>query len=380
MSTKTKSKPSRSRIESANALEFTMGDSPLKVDREAGVIRGVKIIGNKSVNKREYPQPVLRKAIAFYEGRSVNISHPSREHVADDRPFESLFGRIENVREDESGLRGDLPYIKAHPLAEMVCEAAERFPNNFGLSQNAHVNWLVKEDGHRVCESVNKVRSVDLVCRPATTNGIFESEDATMSMPSQPAGGNGPDANPDVSAPDIKTLFMNGAEQIFDEEDTDPGEKAKRISALAKTLLKVQDDVDAAVNGEEDDDDPNDGGESVKIKEENEQLKAQLAAIQRRDKARQALIAGGIEKPSDVQIESVSVLESEEKQAALIATWKPAEKKPDASSGGGAAKPKSLPANAMESQQPANDPQPLATNGLKPRTKDQLKSLAAELV
>jgi hypothetical protein len=360
-----------------DALEFTTGDKPLRVDREKGIIYGVKIIGNESRNNRTYPQSVLTKAKVLYEGRSVNISHPSREKVADDRPFESLFGRLQNVNDDD-GLRGDMPYIKAHPLAEMVCEAAERFPENFGLSHNAHVDWLVADDGRRVCESINTVRSVDLVCRPATTNGIFESESEGYMDGSQPGGGDGvANLDPAPESPaTVKQMFLDAAARIFDEDEGDPADKARRIAQLAKTLLQVEDDVDAAVNGEDAGDDEDEGQESVKEKRARQQAseladaRQRLAGYERREKARDALEAAKVE-PTKARITAVAALESEDDRKALIAEFANLPAAPAA----GKAKPKSVPANTLESEQP---PEKLPT-GLKPRTKDDLKRLASGL-
>lgn len=382
----TLTKPTTPKREQADALEFTMGDRPLRVDREKGVIFGVKVIGNDSKNRRTYPQPVLAKNRPLYERRSVNISHPSKENAADDRPFESLFGRLESVTED-GGLRADLHFIKSHPLAEMVCEAAERFPENFGLSHNAHVDWLVKDDGHRVCESINSVRSVDVVCRPATTNGIFESEqmDPTQDTALQPAGGNGtPDAAPaaDTNADEVDAhcqMFLDGAKKIFEGEG-DVDDKVKRISQLAKTILTNEDTIDTAINGAQDDedDDDEDDEDDVKesVKEKRRKLRTELATAQqklagfeRREKARNALEAAKVEA-TGARITAVAALESEADRKALIEEFAKVGAKP-AETPAPKPKPKSVPANTLESQErkPGDDALP---NGLKPLTRDQL--------
>ncbi|HWB13708.1 MAG TPA: hypothetical protein VG826_31070 [Pirellulales bacterium] len=371
----------RARRERADSLEFTTGDKRLRVDREKGIIYGVKIIGNESRNNRTYPQAVLSKARRQYERRSVNVSHPSREKAADDRPFESFFGRLENVRE-EDGLRGDLHYIKSHPLAEVVCEAAERMPENFGLSHNAHVDWLVRDDGLRVCESINTVRSVDLVCRPATTNGIFESQ-SKSEQPymdgSEPGGGNGIAAKVEPESPaTVKQMFLDAAARIFDEDDADPADKASRIAQLARTLLQVEDDVEAAVNGEDaDQDNDEDGTESVQEKvgkqaAELADAKKRLAAFERRERARDALEAARVEA-TKARITAVAALESEGDRKALIDEFKGIR---PAGPQAGKTKPKSVPATTLESQGPERATLP---TGLKPRTKEDLKNLASSL-
>ena len=48
----------------------------LGVEREAGVVRGVKILGLTSRNGRVYPAAVLEQARGLYEGAKVNVNHP----------------------------------------------------------------------------------------------------------------------------------------------------------------------------------------------------------------------------------------------------------------------------------------------------------------
>lgn len=377
-----KFKPPREKREKADALEFTTGDKPLRVDREKGIIHNVKVLGVESKNNRTYPLPVQSKARPLYHGVSVNISHPPREKAADDRPFETLFGALRDPS-TEDGTRADLHYIKSHPLAEMVCEAAERFPENFGLSHNAHVDWLVKDDGHRVCESINTVRSVDLVCRPATTNGIFESKqmDPAQDPALEPAGGNGTPAAAALadegSDPHCK-LFLDGAKKIFEGEG-DVNDKVKRIAQLAKTILSSEDAIDTAINGEGagDDDDEDDDTAEESVKEKRRQLKTELATAQqklagfeRREKARDALEAAKVEA-TGARITAVAALESESDRKALIEEFskvgKSAEAPPPATQ---KTKPKSVPANTLESQQAK--PADALPNGLKPLTREQL--------
>ena len=86
-------------------------------------------LGWSSVNGNTYDPEGVDPAM--YDGRVVNVNHveEGRCGSAYDR-----FGRIVNVRKDAGGLRGDLEYLKAHPLAGAVAEAAERMANLFGLS------------------------------------------------------------------------------------------------------------------------------------------------------------------------------------------------------------------------------------------------------
>jgi hypothetical protein len=166
-------------------LEFTTSSAKHKIDRERGVIHDVKIIGSRSRNGGLYPPTTLSSAKPLYEGARVNIDHPQRSQPDQERTFGDWFGVLQNVRHASDGLYGDLSYLMTHPLASQICEAAERFPASFGLSHNAQVTEA-EHEGNTVYEKIHHVRSVDIVCKPATTRGIFESE--TLSPADDQAG------------------------------------------------------------------------------------------------------------------------------------------------------------------------------------------------
>ena len=145
---------------------------PESIDREAGVIRGVKIIGHESRNRRNYDDRALSEAIPLYENAKVYIDHPGKG--AGDRSMKDRWGVLKNVRKESSGLYGDLHYLKSHKLTEQILEAAERFPDTFGLSHNASGDER-KINGKNTVVAIESVYSVDLVGDPATNKGLFES-------------------------------------------------------------------------------------------------------------------------------------------------------------------------------------------------------------
>jgi hypothetical protein len=145
-----------------------------RVDRENGVIRGVKILGKHSKNGRTYSDQALNDAARLYEGVKVNVDHPSRDKPNAERSFMEGFGSLRNVQRKGDGVYGDLHFLKSHPSAEVICEAAERFPEQFGLSHNAE-GQTHYEGSQLIVESIESVQSVDIVGRPATNNGLFES-------------------------------------------------------------------------------------------------------------------------------------------------------------------------------------------------------------
>lgn len=150
---------------------------------EPGVLKGVKVLGLASRNKRRYLHRGLEKALPLYEGASVYVDHPTDERgrvqPVRTRKAAEKFGQLRNVRVEPDGLRADLHYLTSHPMAGPVAEAAERMPNAFGLSHNVDYTGRSEKDGTLIVESIDKVRSIDLVPNPATTKSLFESETPT---------------------------------------------------------------------------------------------------------------------------------------------------------------------------------------------------------
>lgn len=144
-----------------------------RVDRKAGIIRGVKILGKTSLNGREYSDSALESAVPLYEGVRVNLDHPTKQAIKQPRSVKDWIGELRNVRRSGDGVYGDLHLIASHPYAPGIMESAEKFPNKFGLSHNADCGGFNSSRG-QVIESVDNVRSVDLVQNPATNNSLFE--------------------------------------------------------------------------------------------------------------------------------------------------------------------------------------------------------------
>lgn len=164
-------------------LEVTFSEAPV-VDRDAGVIRSVKILGRESRNNRVYSDAALNQAAYLYEGLAVNLDHPRPARGAGERSVVDGFGWLTAVGVRDAGVFGDLQFLRTHPQAPMIAEAAERNPRRFGLSHNA-VGRIVQRDGQNVVESIDRVHSVDLVQNPATSQGLFESEHPARTLPLQ---------------------------------------------------------------------------------------------------------------------------------------------------------------------------------------------------
>ncbi|MFX7063773.1 hypothetical protein ABTH87_19140, partial [Acinetobacter baumannii] len=82
----------------------------------------------------------------LYEGASVRTNHP--DAPTDHRKVDEVLGWLRNVRVDEKGeLRADLHYLKTHPMAPALVEAAQRNPGLFGLSHNVEAETSEEKDG-----------------------------------------------------------------------------------------------------------------------------------------------------------------------------------------------------------------------------------------
>ncbi len=158
--------------------EFSAGEaSPMTNDSDSGLISGVKILGLTSRNGRVYPPEVLREAAPLYEGAKVNVNHVSKEAARLPRDYRDRIGTVSNVVfKENSGLFADFHYNPNHAQAKQLLWDAHNAPGNVGFSHCVEAVYH-QENDVSVIDKIVRVISVDLVADPATTNGLFESED-----------------------------------------------------------------------------------------------------------------------------------------------------------------------------------------------------------
>jgi hypothetical protein len=148
----------------------------LRVDAKVGVIRGVKILGLESRNRRTYAAEALAHARELYEGAKVNINHPHGDALAP-RDYRDRIGVIRGVTfRDGHGLFGNLYFNPKHALAEQLVWDAQHAAENVGFSHNVQAR-VARKDGGALVQEILQVRSVDLVADPATTRGLFEQQE-----------------------------------------------------------------------------------------------------------------------------------------------------------------------------------------------------------
>lgn len=207
----------------------------LRVDKEASMIRGVKVLGAKSKNGRRYTESAISRAICMYEGAKVNVNHPAGS-ADSPRNYQDRFGVLKNVRHEQEGVYADLQFNPKHPVAEQLLWDAEHSPENVGLSHNVMARTSRKGD-ETVVEEIVKVQSVDLVADPATTRGLFEHEETNMEITLESVK-----ATPAVLSA-LRTEFL--AEQRGSDEAKARDAKLAELEAANKKLtedLKVASD------------------------------------------------------------------------------------------------------------------------------------------
>lgn len=164
----------------ARLVETTFLESTPQIDRENGILRDVKLLGENSANGRRYLPSAMRDGVPLYEGIKCYVDHPRRAELSEDRSFDRWAGTFHNPRYKEGqGIFADLHLRKSSDYFDGILEAAEKFPKDVGFSHVADGQARLEQDTE-IVESIKKVFSGDLVTDPATTAGIFESRNHDM--------------------------------------------------------------------------------------------------------------------------------------------------------------------------------------------------------
>lgn len=153
-------------------LHERIGEIGGNIDRDASVIRNVKLLGRESANGREYSDQALDDAVLLYAGVSVMFEH---KPPGTNRLVIEQAGWIENPQRVGNEIRGDFHVLANHERAGLIFEIAERNPRLMGLSHAAE--GVTRNDaGKQIVAQLLSVDSLDLVRFGATTRGLFESE------------------------------------------------------------------------------------------------------------------------------------------------------------------------------------------------------------
>ena len=153
-----------------------------RIDETAGIVKGVKLLGLKSKNRRDYNTPGVRRgAVKMLENAPIYIDHPDMSSIRKTRRYGDKFGFVMpgTVSFVESqGYFGDIRYNTSHQLASTFLFDVKNAPKTLGMSINGDFrSGGTNSSGDVLVEELLALRSVDLVTSPATTAGLFEHEE-----------------------------------------------------------------------------------------------------------------------------------------------------------------------------------------------------------
>jgi len=359
--------------------------SPLKIDREAGVIFGVRALGAESRNTHgergveatEYAESAHDDAIQLYEGLAVHIDH-NLDSKTKNRSANDAFGVTRNCHKEKDELNrtitvGDLHYYRTHPLAERVLEDVERRIGNYGLSHNAVSSRERVDLGRKrlVIEGLASAKSIDLVFRPASNRNLYESQEPPMKKIlfralleqlatgfEKPTTGKpkpnkakwcrrliedesmmgdvGPmaaeveaeEAEPEEA---VEDAFCVAVAAVFRGEGT-ADEKLAKIGTLLEAYEALDGDGDAEAAPAEEEEDP-----AAKPKvEQLDERDAELAALRSEKQVRQLCEQEGF-TPDEFQVEALAKFDDAKKRRKLIEQFRTNAKArtPKSGNGGG---------------------------------------------
>lgn len=191
---------------------------------EGDVLKDVVLLGPVSNNGREYTVSAMQSAIPLYEGRAIYGDHALGKKV---RGVMERFGHAEGVRVVEQDaafdgkpcVRGNVPFLRSHPMAGQVIESYQKKRPYFGFSHVADGRGR-QENGKTFVEQIVKVSSLDLVDRAATGSLVEQ------------------DAPPDPAAAHTEALTQMVV-AIMSDPTMDKAAKKKKLDHL----LDMQDDT-----------------------------------------------------------------------------------------------------------------------------------------
>lgn len=371
--------------------ERVSGFAPLvegkpRIDRDKGIIYGVKVVGRSSPNTHgvqgvegtDYTREALESELPQIEGINVNTDHPPRDNAGQVRSVRDRFAWISEARIADDCIFGDMHFLDPKdPLAIRIMNAAESKPDAFALSHNALGKGDVKNRRFVIQEVI--VRSVDIVTAGGTNRSLFESredmpklkirklfeaagprtkvspkkfpnlakavkrllEDDEYGVMDQESEGEAPADHEEALKEGFRASVAHIVDACLSGED-DPKECIKRIGELLKTHDKLSDDSGDEEDLEEEDD-SGDKKPKEDDKKEDEPDEPKKVEESRRHCTRLAkgyLQLQENQQPAKSLVEALVKLPDEDARLSLLESW-PRGTAPTPSSGKGGSAPRS---------------------------------------
>lgn len=212
-----------------------LGESS-RVDREAGVIRGVCVMAKGEVPDRGlYVDDLTLSRLVELCSEYANGVKVKADHGTG---ILAVSGVLRNFRLEDGAARADLHLLASDENRDKLLEMAEEIPDTFGLSVS--IEQEVVEYQGRMSIRPTAVFSVDLVTDPAACpNGLFSQQSNQRRIDAKP----NTKMTPEQIAQQFSALekklsdFMSGCEERFKKYESAPTEDAK--FAKLETELKA---------------------------------------------------------------------------------------------------------------------------------------------
>ena len=154
----------------------TEGADKLLADEEAGILRNVPLLGQRSPSRhRTYPDEVMRAAVSLFEGVPYYADRGFHTDPTVHPPPEAILGQVTNPRfaESEHKIKGDIIPLNAERRGFLF--SLSKMPQVAGNSPRM-AGKVRRQGGEEIVQVITQVRAVDLVSAPGTLKGLHESE------------------------------------------------------------------------------------------------------------------------------------------------------------------------------------------------------------
>ncbi len=147
------------------------------VDRDAGIIHNVSLLGRVSANGRTYSDRAMGEAAELHKGVGVYVDHPGHSESSDRggvRSVRDLAGQVISARVVGDRVKGSVQVLRGPDPGELLLALAE-MPDVAGFSHRATGTTSRDGSGREIVDSITAVHGADIVSDPATVAGLFES-------------------------------------------------------------------------------------------------------------------------------------------------------------------------------------------------------------
>jgi hypothetical protein len=141
------------------------------IDRKAGTIDNVAILGRESENGWDYSDEAMQDLVELLEGGPMFMDHPADGDATATRRMRDFLGKTVDLRKEGGKVKGKLVLVDQ---VEKICNVAEKTPELVGCSVNIRARTRMRSGERDLVERILIGRSTDLVIGPASNRSLFE--------------------------------------------------------------------------------------------------------------------------------------------------------------------------------------------------------------